>query len=309
MLRSIRTRLRKVALLHNSYMRVKRMFGSELVGMTTGTEQSWLENYGAKRYSGNGEVVDLGCWLGSTTIPLVRGLLTNPSFAGTDRKVYAFDLFEWSDWMNESTAGTELWGKYAEGDDFVGEFENRIADYASRVDVWKGDLCTIGWDSGSIELLLVDAMKGWDLANAIVRDFYPSLVPSESLVFHQDFAHYFTPWIHIIHWHMRDHFEFVEEVPDSQSVVFRCTAKIPATLTDTDRSFDMFDEAEVDAAFDYSMSLVSSEKLSNVAAAKVMWFIHQRDYRAARRVFDELVSKGVPERADMVTVSEILTDR
>ena len=60
MLRTIRTRLRKVAVLHNSYMRLKRMFGSELVGMTTGTEQAWLENYGASAYRGVGEVVDLG---------------------------------------------------------------------------------------------------------------------------------------------------------------------------------------------------------------------------------------------------------
>ena len=306
MLRGIRTRLRKVAVLHNSYMRVKRMFGSELVGMTTGTEQSWLENYGARDYRGHGEVVDLGCWLGSTTIPLVRGLLQNPSFVDSDRKVYAFDLFEWFDWMNDSVAGTDLRGKYAEGDDFVAEFEKRIADYSSRIDVRKGDLCAIGWNGGPIEFLLIDAMKGWDLANAIVRDFYPSLGPSRSLVFHQDFGHYFTPWIHLIHWQLRDHFEFVEEVPDSQSVIFRCTGDIPAELIDIDRAFGMFDDEEVDAAFDYSMSLVSADMLPNVAAAKVMWFIHQRDHATARRVFDEMLAKGVSYRADMETVSDLL---
>ena len=198
MLRTIRTRLRKVAVLHNSYMRLKRMFGSELVGMTTGTEQAWLENYGASAYRGVGEVVDLGCWLGSTTIPLVAGLLKNPSFVETDRKVQAFDLFKWFDWMNESAAGTELWRKYAEGDDFVAEFEKRIANHASRIDVRQGDLSAIGWDGGPIEFLLVDAMKGWDLANAIVRDFYPSLIPLQSLVFPHDFGNYFTPWIHLI---------------------------------------------------------------------------------------------------------------
>ena len=307
MLQKIRNSLRKNPLLHNSYMRLKRTFSSELLGMTSKTEQDYLAHYGAKLYGGQGEIVDLGCWLGSTTIPLTKGLRKNPAFLAFERKVYAYDLFIWFDWMNPSVAGTNLFGKFVEGENFVDEFRKRIDRYESSIEVRAGDLKEIGWSGGKIEFLLVDAMKNWDLSNAIVSDFYPSLIAGQSLVFHQDFAHYFTPWIHVIHWRLRDHFAFVEEVPRSQSVFFRCTKPIPRELSDNVHSFESFDDSDVERAFDYSMGLVSTEKLPNVAAAKVMWFVHQKKLKEAERVLNELQAKNVPMEKDMLTVQQLIT--
>ncbi len=102
MLRKVRERLRANRLLHSTYVRLKRAFRNELVGMTSLTEQEYLGKYGEELYQGHGEIVDLGCWLGSTTIPLVDGLLKNPRFSETSRKVFAYDLFIWFDWMNSS---------------------------------------------------------------------------------------------------------------------------------------------------------------------------------------------------------------
>jgi hypothetical protein len=47
-----------------------------------------------------GEIIDLGCWLGSTTISLASGLreLNDPG------KVYAFDWFIWEPWMDLSSS-------------------------------------------------------------------------------------------------------------------------------------------------------------------------------------------------------------
>ncbi len=149
-------------------------------------------------------------------------------------------------------------------------------------------------------------MKGWDLANAIVRDFYPSLLPGRSLVFHQDFAHYFTPWIHLLQWKFRDHFEFEYEVPRSQSVVFRCTKAIAKETAAGPFSYDTFANEDVSAAFEYSRSLVSKDKLPNIAAAEVMWFLHQEKFEDAGRVFNEFRSKNVPLEMDMVTVQQLI---
>ena len=289
-------------------MRVKRAFSTDLLGMTSSTEQEYLERYGESSYTGVGNVVDLGCWLGSTTIPLTRGLLKNPAFGGSGRKVYAYDLFVWFDWMNSSVAGTDLYGKYVEGDSFVDEFEKRTNAFADSIEICAGDLKSIGWHGGDIEFLLVDAMKNFDLAGSIVRDFYPHLIPGGGLVFHQDFAHYFTPWIHLIQWRFRDHFEFVEEVPSSTSVIFICTQSISSSDCEQELSYASFSDKDVDAAFDYSMGLVSAEKLSNVAAAKVMWYLHQKDRVKAASVFDDLISLGIETENDMFNVRKLLSE-
>jgi hypothetical protein len=306
MLQSLKNKLKKSSFIHGSYMRLKRAFADELVGMTSKTEQDYFARYGEKNYSGKGEIVDLGCWLGSTTIPLVKGLLKNPAFAASNRKVYAYDLFVWFDWMNSSAVGTSLAGKYKEGDNFVGEFQKRTKDYARHIEIRAGDLKEIGWTGENIEFLLVDAMKNWDLANAIVRDFYPSLVPDESTILHQDFAHFFTPWIHLLQWTFRESFAFEGEVPKSQSVIFRYKNKIADELLNKDYSFDSFTDTEVDAAFDYSMSLVSKEKLPNVAASKVMWFLHQNEREKAKAEFEKLLKRGIAPEKDLLIVKEML---
>ena len=306
MLQSLKNKLKKSAFIHGSYMRLKRAFAGELVGMTSKTEQDYFAVYGEKTYAGKGEIVDLGCWLGSTTIPLVKGLLKNPAFIASNRKVYAYDLFVWFDWMNASTAGTRLAGKYSEGDSFVEEFRRRTKQFAPYIEIREGDLKKIGWTKAKIEFLLVDAMKNWDLANAIVRDFYPSLVPGESIILHQDYAHFFTPWIHLLQWRFRENFELAGEVPKSQSVIFRYKNKIDDELLNKNYSFETFSDAETDAAFDYSLSLVSTEKQPNVAAAKVMWFLHQNEREKAKAAFENLLARGISLEKDLLIIKEML---
>lgn len=286
-------------------MRLKRGLTSQLVGMTSKTEQDFCTRYGRDLYSGNGEVVDLGCWLGSTTIPLVRGLRENGAFVESGRKVYAYDLFLWFDWMNESVVGTDLVGKFAEGDSFLGEFEKRTAVYAEHVETRAGDLAKIGWSGEPIEFLLVDAMKNWELANAIIRDFYPPLVPG-SLVLHQDFAHWLVPWIHLIQWKFRDHFELFEDIPKSQSVVFKLIRPVPVV---GELGFEDFSGQDVDEAFEYCLGIVTPEKRPNVAAAKVMWFAHQDRLSDAARVHAELLSQGIPLADDLITAGELVEAR
>ncbi len=306
MLQSLKNKLKKSALIHGAYMRLKRAFARELVGMTSKTEQDYFAVYGEKNYAGKGEIVDLGCWLGSTTIPLVKGLLKNPAFTASGRKVYAYDLFIWFDWMNGSAAGTNLAGKYQAGDNFVEEFKRRTNEFAQHIEIREGDLKEIGWTGENIEFLLVDAMKNWDLANAIVKDFYPSLVPRESVILHQDYAHFFTPWIHLLQWTFRENFDFIGEVPKSQSVIFRYKNKIADALLKRNYSFASFSDADVDAAFDYSLKLVSAEKQPNVAASKVMWFLHQNEREKAKIEFENLLKRGIPLEKDLLIVKEML---
>jgi hypothetical protein len=286
MLQKLRRRLKKIPLLHNTYMRLKRMYTGELLGMTTKSEQEYFESYGADIYKGKGEVVDLGCWLGSTTISVVKGLLKNPVFADSNKKVVAYDAFIWYESMDEPVAGTDLVGKYKPGDSFLDAYKKRTEKYSSHIEIRAGDLTQLGWSGKPIEFLLVDAMKNWELTNAVLRDFYPHLISGKSLVLQQDFAHYFTVWIHLVHWKLRDYFEFETDIPNSSSVVFRNTKKIPAELLQKEYSFADFSDDDVEAAIDYSLSFVSENKKANIRAALVMNFIHQGRSSDAERFLE-----------------------
>lgn len=306
MLQAVKKRLKKISFIHGFYMRLKRTFGSELLGMTTKTEQDYFAGYGEKIYSGRGEIVDLGCWFGSTTIPLIEGLLKNPAFLNSNKKVYAYDLFIWYDWMNPSVTGTNLVGKYKAGDSFLEEFKSRTARYASYIEICGGDLTQIGWSGQKIEFLLIDAMKSWELSNAILKYFFISLVPNVSYILQQDFANYFVSWIHLLQWKFRDYFELVEEVPKSSSVVFKYTKEIPRDLLSKNYSFESFDEKEVDEAYSYWINLISPEKLPNVAAAKAMFYLHQKKTAEAKKVFENLLRQGVPRQKEMLMVGELI---
>lgn len=308
MLHRLRAKLRKFAVLHNIYMRLKRAATGELLGMTTRSEQEYFRNYGKNLYSGRGAVVDLGCWMGSTTIPLASGLAENIAFVGTSRKIYAYDTFIWYDVMKGSVAGTDLVGKYRDGDSFLDEYRKRTSKYAPIIEIRPGDLKEIGWNDGEIEFLLVDAMKNWDLSNAIIKDFYRQLIPGTSLVLQQDFAHYFTPWIHLIHWKLRRYFEFVEEIPRSSSVVFRLVAPIPPEILDCDHSFDSFTDSDLRSAIDHSLSFVSEEKTANIYAAEVMSYIHQRRIADAANKLNEILAKGVALDDDLVVVRDLIRE-
>src|SRR5262249_21446807 len=97
------------------------------------------------------------------------------------------------------------------------------------------------------------------------------------------------------------HFERVHDVGSGCTVTFRYTSAIPPEELRIDYSADSFSTEEIDAAYEYSMSLVGSEwGRAEVAAAKVMHFIHQNQLDAARSVYAELESRGVRVENDVV---------
>jgi hypothetical protein len=280
-----------------------------LLGMTTTTERAYFEEYARSTYSGAGEIVDLGCWLGSTTISLAKGLTRNPSSRAAAHRIHAYDQFLWYAWMDECVRGTGIEGKYKPGDSFLDEFHKRTAPWADRILVHAGDLCELGWSGGPIEFLLVDVMKSWQLANATIRGFFPSLIPNVSHVLQQDFAHPYTSWIHLIHYRLRDYFRLVHIVPYSQSFVFKYVKQLPAALIDAPYSASTFSNEEVDLAFEQSISSATDRQTQGtIAASKVMHYIHTGEMARARTEFARLMSHGYPLVQDIKAVQALLKE-
>lgn len=274
--------------------------------MTSLYEQKYFEEYASLIYSGAGEIVDLGCWLGSTTIPLAKGVAKNRNCKNKTVRIHAFDYFVWEEWMEECVKGTRLQGRFEPGEIFVEEFQQRIKPWSDYIRIHQDDLRHTTWTGGAIELLLIDAMKAFDISKAILKGFFTHLVAGSFLI-QQDFAHYYTSWIHLIQYRLQDYFKLEFVVPNSCSVVFQCVKEIPLELLEIPENLTDFSRKQIDQAFEYSLSLSSNKQTqANIAAAKVMLFLHLGNMAQAKVEFEKYVAAGLPRRGDLKIVGKIL---
>jgi hypothetical protein len=209
--------------------------------------------------------------------------------------------------MEKEVLGTKLEGKYQEGDNFLDGFLEQISPYQDIVNVNEGDLMTMTWDKEkSIEFLLVDAMKNWDLANHIIQQFFPALIPNVSLVQHQDFCHYNCSWIHVMMYRLKDYFEPILYVPNG-SVIFRNIKPIPEEYYHKIHSFADFSPTEINEAFAYSSSIVPHEGKANIAASKIMLYIHQNDIQEAKNQLESIKKTNIyREDSDLSIIENML---
>ncbi|MBY0424835.1 MAG: hypothetical protein K2Q22_04285 [Cytophagales bacterium] len=296
----LRKQLKKVKNLRTWYLKARKFLGIEKhLGMTTYGEQRYYFHYAQKTYSGQGHIVDLGSWLGSTALSLLQGLSKNTKFAQSKNKLFCYDLFLWDSWMDSTVKGTELEGKYLPGDSFLPEFEKRMQRYSSEIVIRPADLTKETWNDGPIEFLLIDAMKSPELCTKIFQNFYPSLIPGVSQILHQDFCHFWTGWIHILQFRLKDYFEYVGDVPHSGSTAFKYTKAIPEELFNTVVDLSQLTDEEIDRAFQYALSFVSRVNAPSVWAAKIMLYVHMANKDKASMVWKSAMDNHIPINEDM----------
>jgi hypothetical protein len=172
----------------------------------------------AARTGPEGAIIDLGSFLGGSTLALATGA------EHRDARVHAYDRFVLADpseraWIPEAFT-------LAIGDSTRAVFEYNIEGVANRVFVHEGDVRGQEWRRGPIGVLFVDVAKSWATADAIWRTFLPA-VTEGGLVIQQDQVHWGHPWCAIMMEHLADHFEYLGWVWYS-SAVYRCRHPITA---------------------------------------------------------------------------------
>lgn len=165
-------------------------------------EQRYLIWLTQSKYEGWGAVVDLGCWLGSSSACLAEGL----ERAGKAGVVHSFDLFRWVCSYMERDSDLRM----PEGSDFMPEFLRLTSPWAKRVRAQQADLFSYRWTGGPIEILFVDAAKNYDLTNAILRNFATVIVPGRTRVIFQDFRYPETHWLPLVTGSRPDLWEEIE---------------------------------------------------------------------------------------------------
>jgi hypothetical protein len=255
-----------------------------IYGMTTKWEQAYLVEFSQNQYTGEGEIVDLGCWMGAMSICAARGLANNKRVKDKSKRIHAYDLFVWSSSRDEHFGVIWQTEKPEDGGSFLNEFLARTQSWETFIQPHVGDLSEIGWDqSKKIEVLHNDASKSWSAMNGIISNFYPALIPGISIVIEQDFAHYYTSWLHLIRYALREYFQPIYTIPLSSSIVFRYVKPVPEELLKKVYSFESFSMNEMEKAFDYSLSIADKELHPGILGAKAMLFIWLDDRERARQ--------------------------
>lgn len=269
-----------------------------ILGMTSAAEQAFLEWYASTIFTGTGTILDLGCWLGSSTIPLARGLAANAQAKARGQIIHAYDLFTWRPTMVVWVRGTKWEGRLKEGDSFLPLFAEITGSYPA-IKPYAGDLTRTSWGGGPIEFIHVDAMKSWPLTKAIVQEFFTALLPNSGVIVHQDYVHYYESWIHLVQFRLRDHFKRVHLVPSSSSVVFALTASINRETAARVCGMPDWDDAEIEEAFDWSCAQVAEGHRGHVLSAKAMAFVHHGRAARAREIVAECRAKNIRTDANL----------
>jgi len=161
-------------------------------GMITKAETQYYL-YVGRFYSGRGEVVELGPWLGRSTSYILDALLQNPNFSG--RKLHVFDDFIWrSAWMDERAGEQKTMPNHA---DFRALFDKHTAGLAEHLEVRKRRISTydgnedvppLAWNGRPVEMLYVDCGRTLAANEAWYELFEPHFLPGATMIVMQDWG-------------------------------------------------------------------------------------------------------------------------
>lgn len=159
-------------------------------GMITAEEAKYYK-WLARFYAGAGRVVELGPWLGSSTLSIVEGLRDNPAFEG--ETLLVFDDFVWrSSWMDPYVAPKD---RVANHGDFRHLFDRHTAPIASslsveqsRFAIYDGNerVAPLVWHRGAIEMLFVDCGRTIEANEGWYSALSPHFIPDKTIIVMQD---------------------------------------------------------------------------------------------------------------------------
>lgn len=196
----------------------------DVPGMLALEERQFLYHLARDVYRGEGEILDVGAFLGASACALGAGLRDNPHSVRRARRIRSYDFFTYGDF----SAGYVPEGSWKSGDDTLPVFRQHTAPFAEYIQPVQGDICAQRWDARPIEILFVDFTQTWDHHEFVVRTFYPSLIPGKSVLVHQDFIYTVCYWLHVFMEFYRDCFEPIDAHVFNSTAAWTLKKPLPA---------------------------------------------------------------------------------
>ncbi len=171
-------------------------------------------------------IVDGGCFLGGSTAALLAGVRDRAE-PWSGPPVASYDKFRIEAYTVPQYFADDL--SVRVGESFRPRYDANVAGFGVPHAVYEGDIAQIGWSGDPIDVLFLDVVKSWKINDAILRDFFPSLVPGRSVIVHQDYGWGCMPWIPITVELMGDSLRLIDGMQWG-SHVFLVEDEIPCEL-------------------------------------------------------------------------------
>ena len=180
----------------------------------------------------NGAIIDLGAFLGGSTISLSYGLAQ----AKKIDKVYSYDKWIIDEINKFRFLYKKGHGFYAGSDAFpvFKKFTNIYEDYIIS---YKGNILDQNWHNQSISILFIDLSKTLDINDHIIKVFFEYLVPG-SIIIQQNFLFFRNPWLYPTMYKLNKYVELLSYTEDN-SVIFGVNEKIPTDILDNCLSYKL----------------------------------------------------------------------
>lgn len=251
-------------------------------------------------YSGEGEIVDAGCFLGGSTMALAEGLSMNPAGLDDRHRVHSIDRFTVGEDELHSPYITPF-KQIQEAGSFRAAFDENTRPLKSFLKVAETDATHYHWDGRAIEVLFIDISKTAILDRHLIRQFYPRLIPGRSLLIHQDFLWCELPWLTLGMDYFAEYFEILDDLPYATRI-FRCVKAIPQEVANA-FIFETLSVEDADIAFARTRATLAPQWIPN-------FLLNQARFAKLRNLNDRVVPLLAEAKAADPTgnVISLLTD-
>jgi hypothetical protein len=167
----------------------------------------------AKETPVEGAVIDLGAFLGGSSVSLAFGA----EKASPPRRVHSYDRFR----LDEKVKFQFLYKKghgFVEGEDALPMFQRLTKSFSGSIEIHQGDVRAARWDGSPVAILFVDLSKTKEINDHLLATFFPALVPG-SVIVQQDFLFFRNPWLYPTMRKLEGAVEMLSHT-DQNSVIF-----------------------------------------------------------------------------------------
>jgi hypothetical protein len=191
-------------------------------GMTSPAECRYLYWLTSSQLSGSGHLVEIGTWLGRSTLHIAAGLHES----GHRQELHCFDGYTWG---RSDSKAADL--PLKPGDSFQRYFEENVRPFRDWITSHCTRIADIAWSGEPVELLFLDAPKKQAEITRCLDVFGPSLIAGQSIIAIQDYLYFPAYALAACMYALRDHLEPVHVVLGGSTVAFRVTKAIDLAQT------------------------------------------------------------------------------
>lgn len=291
--------------------------------MISAEERNYLYWLGSQFWRGRGHVVEIGPWLGGSTICLAAGMSKNSQNSSFNLHVY--DNFIWREFMSQRCALP-----IEAGESFQTYFEHNVRNYFNVITIHRQTLPAdsvtrdkldasisikaneeipqLEWGiEEPVEILFIDGAKSWDGFRHLLTNFCKFMEPGNNLIVCQDYKYWGAYWIPLIMEYFSDKFKFVHNLPNN-TVAFSLVSQISHDEIHRLGSVDNFDLDEGLGLLESASQrfLAQGDRLGAliIQSCKIRFCFHKKERLIALEVFRKLESKW-PNHLDGQSIDKI----